>query len=107
MTASVADRILGGLVPAVPVPFRGDEIDLAALEAYARWMAAQPVAGVAVWAHTGRGPHLTADQRATVLQVWRDALPERVIIAGAHDIGTAIAARRGHADALLIFPVRE
>lgn len=107
MTASVADRILGGLVPAVPVPFRGDEIDLAALEAYARWMAAQPVAGVAVWAHTGRGPHLTADQRATVLQVWRDALPERVIIAGAHDIGTAIAARRGHADALLIFPARE
>ncbi|MGE0352045.1 MAG: dihydrodipicolinate synthase family protein [Gemmatimonadales bacterium] len=107
MTASVADRIRGGLVPAVPVPFRGDEIDLAALEAYARWMAAQPVAGVAVWAHTGRGPHLTADQRATVLQVWREALPERVIIAGAHDIGTAIAARRGHADALLIFPARE
>ena len=41
-------------------------------------MAAQPVAGVAVWAHTGRGPHLSAEQRREVLETWREALPDRV-----------------------------
>ena len=62
---------------------------------YARWMAAQPIAGVAVWAHTGRGPHLSAEQRREVLETWREALPDRVIVAGARDITMAIEARRG------------
>ena len=104
MTAGLAQRLEWGLVPAVPVPFRGTELDAAAQQAYARWMAAQPVAGVAVWAHTGRGPHLSAEQRREVLETWREALPERVIVAGARDITMAIEARRGHADALLAFP---
>ena len=103
--AGLAQRLEWGLVPAVPVPFRGTELDAAAQQAYARWMAAQPVAGVAVWAHTGRGPHLSAEQRRAVLETWREALPERVIVAGARDITMAIEARRGHADALLAFPV--
>jgi 4-hydroxy-tetrahydrodipicolinate synthase len=94
-------------VPAVPVPFRGDEIDVTSQRRYAEWMARQPVAGVAVWAHTGRGPHLTADQRQVVLETWREALPGRPIIAGARDIGMAIQARRHHADALLVFPSRD
>lgn len=96
-----------GLFPAVPVPFRGDEIDTAAQREYAAWMARQPVAGVAVWAHTGRGPYLTASQRQVVLETWREALPDRAIIAGARDIGMAIQARRHHADALLAFPSRD
>ena len=104
MTAGIADRLAWGLVPAVPVPCRGAEPDEAAQRGYARWMAAQPVAGVAVWAHTGRGPHLSADQRRTVLETWRETLPDRIIVAGARDIGMAIEARRGHADALLAFP---
>jgi 4-hydroxy-tetrahydrodipicolinate synthase len=103
MTALV-DRLDGGLIPAVPVPFRGSEIDAAAQHGYARWMAGQPVAGVAVWAHTGRGPHLSGEQRREVLDTWREALPDRVIVAGARDIGMAIEARRGKADALLAFP---
>jgi 4-hydroxy-tetrahydrodipicolinate synthase len=98
------ERLSGGLVPAVPVPFRGREIDAAAQRGYAGWMAAQPVAGVAVWAHTGRGPHLSGEQRREVLDCWREALPDRVLIAGANDIGMAIEARRGKADALLAFP---
>jgi 4-hydroxy-tetrahydrodipicolinate synthase len=101
---TLLDRLDGGLVPAVPVPFRGTDIDAAAQRGYARWMAAQPVAGVAVWAHTGRGTHLTGEQRHEVLDTWRDALPDRVVIAGARDIGMAIEARRGKADALLAFP---
>ena len=104
MTDGLAGRLAWGLVPAVPVPCRGTEPDEGAQRGYARWMAAQPVAGVAVWAHTGRGPHLSADQRRMVLATWREALPDRVIVAGARDIGMAIEARRGHADALLAFP---
>jgi 4-hydroxy-tetrahydrodipicolinate synthase len=69
-------------------------------------MAAQPVAGVAVWAHTGRGPHLSAEHRREVLDTWRAALPDRVLVAGARDITMAIEARRGRADALLAFPER-
>jgi 4-hydroxy-tetrahydrodipicolinate synthase len=102
--SSLAERLEGGLIPAVPVPFRESEIDSSAQRAYAGWMAAQPVAGVAVWAHTGRGPHLSAEQRRAVLETWRDALPDRVIVAGARDITMAIEARRGKADALLAFP---
>ncbi len=105
MTA-IASRIEWGLIPAVPVPFRGTELDGGAQRAYARWMAAHPVAGVAVWAHTGRGPDLSAEHRREVLETWREALPDRVVVAGARDITMAIAARRGRADALLAFPER-
>jgi 4-hydroxy-tetrahydrodipicolinate synthase len=103
----LAERLDGGLIPAVPVPFRGDEMDTAAQRTYAAWMARQPVAGVAVWAHTGRGPHLSANVRREVLDTWREAMPDRVIVAGARDIGMAIEARRGKADALLAFPERQ
>jgi 4-hydroxy-tetrahydrodipicolinate synthase len=103
-TAGLAERLAWGLIPAVPVPFRGTELDAAAQREYAGWMAVQPVAGVAVWAHTGRGPHLSAEQRRGVLETWREALPERMIVAGARDITMAIEARRGRADALLAFP---
>jgi 4-hydroxy-tetrahydrodipicolinate synthase len=104
--SGVATRIEWGLLPAVPVPFRGSELDTGAQRGYARWMAEQPVAGVAIWAHTGRGPHLSAEQRRAVLETWREALPDRVLVAGARDITMAIEARRGRADALLAFPER-
>jgi 4-hydroxy-tetrahydrodipicolinate synthase len=102
----LTERLAWGLIPAVPVPFRGSEVDQGAQSRYASWMAAQPVAGVAVWAHTGRGPHLMPEQRRLVLDSWRQALPDRVLVAGARDIGMAIEARRGRADALLAFPER-
>jgi len=91
----------------VPVPFRGATIDFAAQRTYATWMARQPVAGVAVWAHTGRGPHLSDDQRRVVLEEWRAALPEKVIVAGANGPTMARDAKRGGADALLAFPTQE
>lgn len=98
------DGLKHGLIPAVPVPFRGTTLDEPALRRYATWMATQPVAGVAIWAHTGRGTHLSAEQRLLVLEIWREALPDRIIVAGARDLTMAIEARRGHADALLAFP---
>jgi 4-hydroxy-tetrahydrodipicolinate synthase len=105
--SALADRIRWGLFPAVPAPFRGDRLDSEAQRAYAHWMAAHPVAGVAVWAHTGRGLHLTAEQRREVLETWREALPDRIVVAGARDVTMAIEARRGRADALLAFPERK
>lgn len=101
---TLTERIDSGLIPAVPVPHRGSVMDAEAQRGYAQWMAAQPVAGVAVWAHTGRGPHLSPEARREVLDTWREALPNGVVIAGARDIGMAIEARRGKADALLAFP---
>lgn len=91
----------------MPVPFRGSTIDVAAQRAYASWMARQSIAGVAVWAHTGRGPHLSDDQRQVVLKAWRAALPGKVIVAGANGRAMARDAKRGGADALLAFPARE
>ncbi|MGH7700619.1 MAG: dihydrodipicolinate synthase family protein [Gemmatimonadales bacterium] len=103
MTA-LAARLTWGLVPAVPVPFRGREIAADAQRSYARWMAAQPVAGVAVWAHTGRGPHLSEAQRQAVLAAWREALADRPIVAGATSPEMARSALAGGADAVLAFP---
>jgi 4-hydroxy-tetrahydrodipicolinate synthase len=98
--------------------------------AYAAWMAMQPVGGVAVWAHTGRGLHLDAPTRAAVLASWRKAVPApAVIVAGcgvpitdtplpsdprtrtdaviARTLGMAEEARAGGADALLVHPPRQ
>jgi len=98
------DRLAWSLIPAVPVPFRGHELADDALRGYARWMAGQPIAGVAVWAHTGRGPHLSEAQRRRVLQVWRDALPGKIVVAGVNSVDLAREARSHGADAVLAFP---
>ena len=82
--SSLAKALAHGLVPAVPVPHRADgRYDPAAQDAYAAWMAQQDIAGVAVWAHTGRGLHLSEETAAAVLSSWRRALPGKVVIAGA------------------------
>ncbi len=103
----VISRLGGGLIPAVPVPFRGATLAADAQQAYAMWMASQGVAGVAVWAHTGRGPHLTSGQRRLVVDCWRTTLPDRVVVAGASSLEMARDARAGGADVLLAFPRAE
>lgn len=77
-------RLWHGLIPAVPVPFTASgQIDAAAQKQYAAYMARQPVAGVAVWAHTGRGLYLTGEQRVQILQSWVEGLgAEKLIVAG-------------------------
>jgi 4-hydroxy-tetrahydrodipicolinate synthase len=101
---SLTARLQWGLIPAVPVPFRGRTLAEDAQRDYARWMAGQQVSGVAVWAHSGRGPHLSTRDRARVLATWRAALPLSVIVAGAASVEMARDARAGGADALLAFP---
>src|SRR5258705_1875419 len=77
------DYLVGGLIPAVPVPFDSEKrLHRAAQQSYLRHMSAQPVAGVAVWAHTGRGLMLDDDTARVVLEDWRSALPAKVVIAG-------------------------
>jgi len=125
---TIRDRLDGALIPAVPVPrFATGRIHARAQEAYAAWMRKQPVGGVAVWAHTGRGLHLEPDVRAQVLTSWRTALPSpAVLVAGCgvpqhtgplpsearartdevirRTLAMAEEARAGGADALLVHP---
>ncbi len=117
----VRNRIDHGLIPAVPVPFdAAGRIAVPAQERYAQYMAKEPVAGVAVWAHTGRGLHLDPDQRRQVLYTWRNLLgPEKVVVAGVGALHHGVAdptafmesalvmaqdALNGGADALLVHP---
>jgi 4-hydroxy-tetrahydrodipicolinate synthase len=108
------------LIPAVPVPFDAQgKIDASAQERYARWMAQQPIEGVAVWAHTGRGLRLAETERAMVLECWRNSVPApRLVIAaaggspGMADPGQVILSARSMArqaldlgaDAVLVHP---
>jgi len=111
--------LTGGLIPAAPVMFdRDGRFHSQAHEAYVAYMRTQPIAGVAVWAHTGRGLHLDADTARRVIEDWRAALPTRPLIAGvgtlnhqadpkqatAATIAMASAAARYGADALLVYP---
>src|SRR3954464_11418298 len=77
-------RLEHGLIAAVPVPLDVDgRLHAAGHESYLTYLSAQPVAGAAVWAHTGRGLALDAETAAAVLADWRGALADRVVIAGA------------------------
>jgi 4-hydroxy-tetrahydrodipicolinate synthase len=105
--SALVERLRHGLVPAVPVPCRNGKLDDGALADYARWMAKWPVAGVAVGVHTGRGRHLAPADRRHVLGVWRGAMSDRVLVAGAWDEASAIEARESGADAILAFPPRD
>lgn len=97
MAISVS-RLEGGLIPAVPVPFDGGgRLHDPALERYASWMAGQPVAGVAAWAHTGRGLLLGEHDGAKVLSVWRRALSDHQVLVAA---AGAPADRRGPEEVL-------
>lgn len=113
----VRERLANGLIAATPVPFdeRG-KLHETGHESYLRHMASQPVAGVAVWAHTGRGLMLDDETAQRVLRDWREALPEKVIVAGvgsrernfeqatAATVRMAESAARFGADALLVYP---
>ena len=108
--------LTGGLIPAAPVMFDRDcRFHEHAHKAYVEYMHAQPIAGVAVWAHTGRGLHLDADTARRVIEDWRAALPNKPLIAGVgtrsnSDAGTdatlamASSAAELGADALLVYP---
>lgn len=111
--------LAGGLVPAVPVMFdRDHRFHERAHEAYVSFMSSQPIAGVAVWAHTGRGLLLDDDTAQRVLRQWRQGLALKPLIAGVGSrhadgnpqestsatLAMANAAAEYGANALLIYP---
>lgn len=111
--------LAGGLVPAVPVMFDPEHrLHERAHEAYVSYMSSQPIAGVAVWAHTGRGLWLDDDTAHRVMRQWREAVADKPLIAGvgAPDryansqaatlatLAMAHAAAEYGADALLVYP---
>ncbi len=111
--------LTGGLIPAAPVMFdRDGRFHERAHETYVAYMRTQPIAGVAVWAHTGRGLHLDEDIARRVIEEWRAALPNRPLIAGvgalnhqsnpkqatAATVAMASSAAQYGADALLVYP---
>jgi 4-hydroxy-tetrahydrodipicolinate synthase len=113
----VCERLANGLIAATPVPFdEKGKLHEAGHESYLRHMAGQPIAGVAVWAHTGRGLMLDGETAERVLRDWREALPEKVVVAGvgsrdanleqatAATVKMAESAARLGADALLVYP---
>ncbi|MEV0924949.1 dihydrodipicolinate synthase family protein [Streptomyces spongiicola] len=113
-------RLRGTVLPAVATPMdaRG-VVDFAALRRYAGYVAGQSVGGVAVWAHTGRGLHLSEEDRGRVLGVWRSAV-EGPVVAGAGvprsvraerprdvvdaTVAMAVRAAEGGADAVMVYP---
>ncbi|HEU4870789.1 MAG TPA: dihydrodipicolinate synthase family protein [Pyrinomonadaceae bacterium] len=111
--------LAGGLIPAMPVMFdREGRFHERAHEGYVAYMSSQPIAGAAVWAHTGRGLLLDAETARVVMQQWRQALPRKPLIAGVGARGKysnssetttatlsmASAAAEYGADALLVYP---
>ena len=117
LSKSVRERLANGLVAATPVPFdENGKLHEAGHESYLHYMARQPLAGVAAWAHTGRGLMLDDDTAQRVLRDWREVLPEKVLVAGvgsrdpnferatARTVEMAEAAARIGADALLVYP---
>jgi len=112
-------KLAGGLIPAAPVMFdRDGSFHNYAHEAYVSFMSSQPIAGCAIWAHTGRGLLLDDETAQRVLQQWREALPDKPLIAGVGarkaqtnpqeatnaTLAMASAAADHGADALLVYP---
>lgn len=117
----LVEQLRGTLLPAVVTPMNAEGIiAYDALAAYAARMAAEPIGGVAVWAHTGRGLYLSAAERSKVLEIWRRAT-DAPIVAGvgvpradpaqtlqeAADATVVMAqqAAAGGADAVMVYPL--
>jgi 4-hydroxy-tetrahydrodipicolinate synthase len=113
-------ELAGRLIPAVPVPLHSSgALHNHALETYVSWMVHQPIGGVAVWAHTGRGLNLPPAVADDVLKTWRAGLPSTSLLVAAagappprkspealfeHAYSMACRAAELGADALLVHP---
>lgn len=104
---------LRGIIPAIVTPMLPDgSFDRASMNRYVEWLVAQKPIALAVNVDTGEGPHMTFDERRTVLEAVKEAVNGRcLIVAGVGGPATAMAvanakqAREAGADALLVFPI--
>ncbi|MGH3729096.1 MAG: dihydrodipicolinate synthase family protein [Micromonosporaceae bacterium] len=110
--AALRDRLRWTLVAAAATPAdsRG-QVDLAVLERYFQGLIADGAGGLAVLAHTGRGPYWSADLRRQVISVAVGCgVPVIVGVGGrpgettAEVAAAAVQAADVGADGLLVFP---
>ncbi|MGH8793780.1 MAG: dihydrodipicolinate synthase family protein [Stackebrandtia sp.] len=102
--AALTDRLRHGLIPAALTPMdAAGRVDAAALEHYATRLAESGAAGVAVWAHTGRGRRLSESDRVRVLGTFRRSC-DLPIVAGAESPRMAELAAEHGADAIMVYP---
>jgi 4-hydroxy-tetrahydrodipicolinate synthase len=88
--------------------------------AYATRIAAAPIGGIAVWAHTGRGLYLDDAARSKVLEIWRQATKDPIVAGvgvprsqSAHmlqeaadaTVAMAVQAAAHGADAVMVYPL--
>ncbi len=72
-----------GVIAATPIPFTSDgNVHEAANGSYMRYIAGQSLAGVAIWAHTGRGLKIDGETAENVSAGWRRNVPKKLVIAG-------------------------
>ncbi len=104
---------LKGIIPATVLPMTPEfEPDLKTLERYLDWVICQGPVALAINVDTGEGPHLSRDEKITVLKTAANVARGRCdIIAGVGGPYTALAiqqardAQAAGADAVMIFPV--
>ncbi|TDD04415.1 dihydrodipicolinate synthase family protein [Nonomuraea deserti] len=112
--AALRDRLRGTLIAAAATPMTGSgEVDLGVVSRYFARLVADGATGLAVLAHTGRGPFLTPGIRAAVIEraaACADAgdVPVLVGVGGGPDTSdpaeqARVAAGLG-ADGVLVFP---
>ncbi|MFI7066146.1 dihydrodipicolinate synthase family protein [Kribbella sp. NPDC050124] len=117
----LVEQLRGTLLPAVVTPMDTDGvIAYDALTAYAGRMATEPIGGVAMWAHTGRGLYLSAADRSKVLETWREATDVPIVAgvgvpraeaaetlqeAADATVAMALQAAAGGADAVMVYPL--
>jgi 4-hydroxy-tetrahydrodipicolinate synthase len=108
------DLDLRGLIPATVLPLTSNGgIDETALREYIRWLLSfDGLAALAVNMDTGEGPHLSRDERRTVLRVYSEEVAGRLpLLAGisarytAEAVELARDAQSAGAQGLVVFPI--
>jgi 4-hydroxy-tetrahydrodipicolinate synthase len=75
-------RSFAGIWVALATPFRHDELDLPALRALVRELAAKGIAGLVVCGSTGEAAALSEAEQLTVLDTVLDAVPDCPVVMG-------------------------
>lgn len=107
---NLRDRLNGALIAAAATPMTASgEVDLDVVSRYLAGLVADGAAGLAVLAHTGRGPYLSPDVRAAVIgRAVALGVPVLVGVGGSDDpasvAGQARVAADLGADGVLVFP---
>lgn len=103
---ALVEQLRGTLLPAVVTPMDSSGVvAYDALEPYASAIAAGPIGGVAVWAHTGRGLYLSEADRGKVLATWRAATRAPLVAGVSVPRSTSVGSLREAEDATVAMAV--